>query len=57
MPFILGTSMKISKTLDLGPRSWLNPNNAGKGGVGIILNNKPARFVSTHGALYDNIIV
>ena len=41
----------------LGERSWLNPNAAGKGGVGIILAQKYAKLVMTHGALYDNRVV
>ena len=40
-----------------GERSWLNPNAAGKGGVGIILAQKYAKLVTTHGALYDNRVV
>ena len=34
-----------------GERSWINPNAAGKGGVGILLAHKYARFVTEHGAL------
>ena len=41
----------------LGKRSWLNPNAAGKGGVGILLANKYARLVTATGALYDNRVV
>lgn len=40
-----------------GERSWLNPNAAGKGGVGILLAKKYARLVTAHGSLYDNIII
>ena len=40
-----------------GERSWLNPNAAGKGGVGIILAQKYAKLVTTHGTLYDNRVV
>lgn len=37
-----------------GERSWLNPNAAGKGGVGILLTHKYARLVTGFGALYEN---
>ena len=40
-----------------GERSWLNPNAAGKGGVGILLANKYAKLVKEHGALYDDRVV
>lgn len=40
-----------------GERSWLNPNVAGKGGVGILVANKYARLVTSHGTLYDNRVV
>ena len=40
-----------------GERSWLNPNAAGKGGVGIILAHKYAKMVKAYGALYDNRVV
>ena len=40
-----------------GEKSWLNPNAAGKGGVGILLARKYARLVTDHGALYDNRVV
>jgi hypothetical protein len=40
-----------------GERSWLNPNAAGKGGVGILLNSKYAKLVTEHEALYDNRVV
>ena len=38
-------------------RSWLNPNVAEKGGVGILLAHKYARLVTEHEALYDNRVV
>ena len=40
-----------------GERSWLNPNAAGKGRVGLLLAQKYARFVTDYGALYGNRIV
>ena len=40
-----------------GEKSWINPNAAGKGGVGILLASKYARLVTDHGALYDNRLV
>lgn len=40
-----------------GERSWLNPNAAEKGGVGIILAHKYAKLVTEHEALYDNKVV
>ena len=40
-----------------GKRSWLNPNVAWKGEVGIILAHKYAKLVTTHGALYDNRVI
>lgn len=40
-----------------GERSWINPNAAGKGGVGIILVNKYEKLVSEHGTLYENRVV
>lgn len=40
-----------------GEKSWINPNAAGKGGVGILLTHKYARFVTEHGALYDDRVV
>ena len=40
-----------------GEKSWLNPNAAGKGGVGILLARKYAKLVTEHGALYDNRVV
>ena len=40
-----------------GEKSWINPNAAGKGGVGIFLANKYARLVTDHGTLYDNRLV
>ena len=41
----------------LGERSWINPNTAGKGGVGILLTHKYARLVTYHMALYDDKVV
>ena len=41
----------------LGERSWLNPNAAGKGAVGILLANKYAKLVMDTGALYENRVV
>lgn len=38
-------------------KSWINPNTAGKGGVGIMIANKYAKLVTMHGALYENIVV
>ena len=40
-----------------GEKSWLNPDAAGKGGVGILIAHKYARLVKDHGALYDNRVV
>ena len=40
-----------------GERSWLNPDAAGKGGVGILLAQKYAKLVTDHGSLYDNRVV
>ena len=40
-----------------GEKSWLNPNAAGKGRVGILLSNKYAKLVTAIGALYDNRVV
>ena len=40
-----------------GERSWLNPSAVGKGGVGIILAQKYAKLVTSHGALYDDRVV
>ena len=40
-----------------GERSWINPNAAGKGGVGILLAHKYARLVTKHGTLYDDRVV
>ena len=40
-----------------GERSWLNPNAAGKGGVGILLANKYARLVTTTESLYDDRVI
>ena len=40
-----------------GKKSWINPNAAGKGRVGILLAYKYARLVTDHGALYDNRVV
>ena len=37
--------------------SWLNPNAAGKEGVGMFLAKKYARLVTSHGARYENIVV
>lgn len=41
----------------MGERSWINPNAAGRGGVGIILANKYAKLVTEHGTLYENRVV
>lgn len=35
----------------------LTPNAVSKGGVGILLSHKYARFVTKHGALYENRVV
>lgn len=45
--------------LEVAPRerSWINPNATSKGGVGILLAHKYARFVTDHGALYDDRVV
>lgn len=42
--------------LEAGPKehSWINHNVASKGGLGIILANKYAKLVTSHGSLYDN---
>lgn len=40
-----------------GERSWINPNVAGKGGVGVLLAQKYARFITDYGALYDDRVV
>ena len=40
-----------------GEQSWLNPNAAGKGGVGILLANKYARLVTATGSLYEDMVV
>ena len=40
-----------------GEKSWINPNAAGKGGVGILLSNKYSRLVIEHGALYEDRLV
>lgn len=40
-----------------GERSWLNPNAAGKGGVGNFLVHKYARLVTKHGLLYENKVI
>lgn len=40
-----------------GERSWINPNVARKGGVGIIIASKFTKLVTMHGALYDNRVV
>jgi exonuclease III len=40
-----------------GERSWINPNAAGKGGVGILLSHKYAKLVTEHGSLYENRVV
>lgn len=41
----------------LGKRSWIDPNAASKGGVGILLAHKYARLVTDHGALYNDRVV
>ena len=41
----------------LGKKSWLNPNAAGKNGVGILLANKYVKLVTATGALYENKVV
>lgn len=38
-------------------KSWLNPNAAGKKGVGILIANKYAKMFTMHGALYENRVV
>lgn len=38
-------------------RSWLNPNAAGKGGVGILLANKYVRLVKASESLYDDRVI
>ena len=38
-------------------RSWINPNVASKGGVGILLAHKYARLEIAHGALYDDRVI
>ena len=40
-----------------GERSWLNPNAAGKGGVGILIASKYAKLVTSHGALGDDRVI
>ena len=40
-----------------GERSWLNPNAAGKGGVGILIAQKYAKLVTAHGALFEDRLV
>ena len=40
-----------------GERSWLNPNAAGNGGVGILFNSKYAKLVTEYGSLYDDKVV
>lgn len=40
-----------------GEKSWINPNEAGKEGVGIIIPSRYAKLVTMHGALYDNRVV
>ena len=35
-------------------KNWINPNAAGKGGVGILLAHKYARLVTNHDALYED---
>ena len=40
-----------------GERSWLNPNAAGKGGVGILLANKNARFVTDSGSIFEDRVI
>lgn len=48
-----------SWVLEASPRkcSWLNPNAASIGGLGILLNQKYAKLVTEHRALYDNKVV
>ena len=40
-----------------GEKSWINPNAAGKGGVGILLSSKYSRLVVEHIVLYEDIVV
>ena len=40
-----------------GEKSWINPNAAGKGRVGILLAHKYVRLVKDHGALYEDRVV
>ena len=40
-----------------GKRSWLNPDAADKGGVGILISQKYAKFVTDHGSFYENRVV
>ena len=40
-----------------GEKIWINPNAAGKRGVGILLAHKYTRLVTNYGALYDNRVV
>ena len=58
----LGTRLMpscASWILEAAPRerSWLNPNAAGKRGVGIVLANKYARLVMVLGSLYNNRVI
>lgn len=41
----------------LGERSWLNPDAASKGGVGILFAHKYARLVTEHRSLYKDRVV
>ena len=40
-----------------GEKSWINPNAAGKRGVGILLSSKYSRLVTEHGILYEDRVV
>lgn len=53
---MLGVSSWIPNAVP-GERSSLNPNGAGRGGLGILLANRYAMMVSTHGTLYEYKVV
>lgn len=53
MPWSIGWILEVEPCY----KSWLNPNGAGKGGVGIFLDTKYARLVTSSGAIMNNRVV
>lgn len=53
MPWCIGWKLEVEP----GYKNWLNPDGAGKGGVGILLASKYARLVTMSGSPMNKRVV